>query len=250
MSKGRLSGIRAIVTGGSKGLGRCVAGQLIGDGARVAVLARPSLDLDSLASELGGDLIALPCDLRNGADITGAVGDAALALGGLDLLINNAGICLPGSLDGLDEQAIAAQIETNLLAPIRVTKEAIPHLRASGRGHIINISSEAGDDPRPLLSVYSATKAAIEAFSTALKYELRDDQIRVTIFRAGKMNTGTIQSAWSPEARAALFAACERTGHLWRAGEGMAPEGPAKAIADIAATPADASIDLVEMRSR
>lgn len=247
MAGRRLDGKRAIVTGASKGLGRLMAAGLAAEGAQVVAMARASIELFAVDKMEG--VCAVACDLRSATHVADALDEAVARLGGLDLLVNNAGLCLPAILEHSGEDDLLAQIETNLLAPIRLVRGAIPHLRASGKGQIVNVSSESAADPRACLAIYSAAKAGVEAFGTALKYELRDDNIRVTTMRVGKMDTGTIQTAWTPQAKETFFSTSARSGHLWRAGAPIDPAGPAKALVDLVSLPSDMVTDLVDLRS-
>lgn len=249
MVAGAFADRRAVVTGGSKGLGKLIATQLVQSGAKVALLARDSAELRAAAAELGQNAVAIPCDLRH-ASVTDAVDAAAEAMGGIDLLVNNAAVFRPALAGDASEDDLLLQVETNLLGAIRVSNAALRHLRANAHADIVNISSEAATDPRPFAAIYSATKAGLEAFSEALRHELRDDRIRVLIVRAGRMETGTIQADWAPGLREAFYAGNVRSGHLWRSGEAMNPQSVARAFMDLVSLPSDATPHLVEIRGR
>jgi NADP-dependent 3-hydroxy acid dehydrogenase YdfG len=240
---------RAIVTGGSKGLGKLIATQLVQSGAKVALLARESEELRFTAADLGANAVAIPCDLRD-ASVALAVDAAAEAMGGIDLLVNNAGVFRPALTSDASEDDLLVQVETNLLGAIRVSTAALRHLRANAHADIVNISSEAAADPRPFAAIYSATKAGIEAFSEALRHELRDDRIRVLVVRAGRMETSTIQAEWAPGLRDAFYAGNVRSGHFWRSGDAMEPTAVAGAVMTLVALPHDSSAHLVEIRGR
>jgi len=165
-----LRGKVAIVTGASRGLGRAFVDALVEHGAVVACLARPSAELDELARHHGDAVAPFPCDVSDASQIDRAVAGAVERFGRLDVLVNNAAIFHPF----LVEEATAAQVEAhigvNLFGPIWLARAAIPHLRAT-KGQVVSISSESVRMPFPFLTVYAATKAALEVLSAGLRDE-------------------------------------------------------------------------------
>jgi NAD(P)-dependent dehydrogenase (short-subunit alcohol dehydrogenase family) len=151
-----LAGRRAIVTGGSKGLGKAIAAELIAEGASVVICSRHVDELDATAAELtkaapdgAGAVHALPCDVTAADEVARFIDAAATALGGLDVLVNNAGGARPGQFGTLTDDDWHADIEVKLLAQIRCTRAALPLLRQSSAPRVININAVYARYPDP-----------------------------------------------------------------------------------------------------
>jgi meso-butanediol dehydrogenase/(S,S)-butanediol dehydrogenase/diacetyl reductase len=246
----RLTGRRAVVTGGSKGLGRRIVEALLAEGASVAALARPGPQLDSVADEIGDRGLAVSCDIRSAVSVRDGFKRAALGLGGIDILINNAALCSIGRIEEVSDDLVLAEVETNLLGVIWCARAAIPHLRASGRGHIVSVTSEAVDQSPAFLGVYSATKAGVEALSGSLRREVRPDGTRVSILRVGRMTESSLQQAWDPQVRERFLESVRASGVDEDNGQPMQPETAAKALIDLLCLPDDGRVDLVTVRGR
>ncbi|CAN5181661.1 hypothetical protein BH10PSE1_BH10PSE1_03650 [soil metagenome] len=246
----RLAGRRAVVTGASRGLGRRIVDALLAEGASVAALARPSPELDSLAGVGANRCLAIACDIRSASSVREAIEQAAQGLGGIDILINNAALCNVGRIDEAVDELVVAEIETNLIGVIWCAREAIPHLRASGRGHIVSLTSEAVNQSPAFLGVYSATKAAVEALSGSLRREVRSDGTRVSILRVGRMMESSLQQAWDPDVRERFFTSVRASGVDEDNGHAMSPTTSAQALIDLLCLPDDARVDLVVLRGR
>ncbi len=246
----RLAGRRAVVTGASKGLGRRIVEALLAEGATVAALARPSADLKNLAGVIGERGLVIGCDIRSAASVRGAIGEAAQGLGGIDILINNAAMCSIGLIEEVEDDLVVAEVETNLLGVIWCAREAIPHLRASGRGHIVSLTSEAVNQSPAVLGVYSATKAAVETLSGSLRREVRRDGTRVSILRVGRMTESSLQQAWNPDVRERFFEAVRASGVDEDNGQAMEPATAALALVDLLCLPDDGRVDLMVIRGR
>lgn len=181
-----LEGRVALVTGGSSGLGAALARTLAGAGARVAVAARRRERLEPLAAEIGG--IAVGCDLLDDAARERLVPEVVERLGGLDVLVNAAGAIAgvhPAEAEPLE--AIRTTMELNVVAPFRLCQAAFPHLRDSGRGAIVNISSISGHvgiDGIPQAS-YAASKAALSGLTVDLAVQWARHSIRVNTVAPG-----------------------------------------------------------------
>ena len=193
----RFDGSVAVVTGGSRGIGRAVAETLLQCGADVLIAGRSAGSLAEAAAELArvtdvtgaGRLETVAADVRRPADAERLVGTAADRFGGMDILINNAGI---GHFEAVSEQSVddwAQIIETNLSGVFYCCRAAIPLLRQRGGGWIINVSSLAGSYPFANGAAYCASKAGLDAFSAALMQEVRFDGIRVSAVAPGSVGT-------------------------------------------------------------
>ncbi len=246
---GSLSGRVAIVTGASRGLGREIAAALVDHGARVALLARPSRALDEAAARLGEATLACACDVRSPDEVRESVARAASHFGRLDILINNAAACLPNQVETASDGDVRAEVETNVMGPIWCVRAAIPHLRAAGGGEIVNVSSESVNAPVPWMTIYAATKAALEAFSDGLRTEVRDCGIRVTILRSGAMATSIVDQ-WSAVQKEAFFAAYAQSERQAATGGHIDPAVTADAIIGLLQLPGEANIRLVELTGR
>lgn len=179
-----LAGRRALVTGASAGIGEACSRALAAAGARVACMARRADRIEKLAADIDG--LALPGDVTDDADVARVVEDAASGLGGLDLLVNNAGVMLLGGLRRGRPEAWRRMIEVNLYGLLAVTRAALPHLEAAGHADVVNVSSMSGRRVRnPEWAVYSATKFGIHALSTGMRAELSPAGIRVLIVSPG-----------------------------------------------------------------
>jgi 3-oxoacyl-[acyl-carrier protein] reductase len=186
----RLIGKVALITGGSKGIGYAIASALAGHGARVAIAGRNTSDLEQARSRLGADTLTLSADLRNADEAARAVDEAASHFGGLDVLVNNAGVGTFANVADMSAADWQRIIETNLSAVFYCCHAAIPHLRRRRGGWIINISSLAGKNAFVGGAAYCASKAGLNQFSEALMQEVRQDDIRVSYVMPGSVATG------------------------------------------------------------
>ncbi|HLG07549.1 MAG TPA: SDR family oxidoreductase [Gaiellaceae bacterium] len=167
----------ALVTGGSSGLGLALARMLREEGHELTLVARRPEPLEEAAQELGATAIA--ANLSDADECVRVVAAHAERFGGMDVLVNSAGIGIGGSFADQDTKRIALQLDVNLRATLIVTREALPLLRAS-RGQIVTLASIAGTIPTPGLAVYGATKAALIAFTNSLNREEADHGVRAT----------------------------------------------------------------------
>lgn len=244
-----LAGKVAIVTGASKGLGRALVAALAEQGAKVAALARSRADLDSLIGEVGRDSAAFTCDLRSPEAIVATVAAIERHFGGVDILINNATSCLLNPIDGVSDTDARSEIETNVLAPAILIREVVPHMRQHGEGHIVNVSSESVGHAFPYLSLYVATKAALEGLSTALRVELGRYGIRVGVFRSGYMGESSSSASWTEDNKAAFFQALAETGLDKFAGAPIPVRVQADALVSMLTLPREANVDHMTVRS-
>ena len=183
-----------LITGGSRGLGLVLARQFCAEGARVALLARDPDELARARDELmhlDGEVLTVSCDLLDRAQSDAAVERVVDHFGGLDVLINNAGIIEIGPLEHMQRQDFERAMNLHFWAPFNLIMKAIPHLRRRGEGRIVNIASIGGRMAVPHLAPYSASKFALVGLSDALRAELARDRIHVTTVAPGLMRTGS-----------------------------------------------------------
>jgi 3-oxoacyl-[acyl-carrier protein] reductase len=184
-----LNGKVAVVTGGTRGIGRAIARALLDEGARVVVGARTESDVERVAEELGDGARGVVCDVRDPADCQALVDAATESFGGLDILVNNAGVGIFKSVEELSVEEWDRVQETNVSGVFYCSHAAIPRLRERGGGWIINIGSLAGKNAFPGGAAYNASKFGLIGFSEALMQEVRHDGIRVTYIMPGSVAT-------------------------------------------------------------
>lgn len=188
-----LHGKVAIVTGGTRGIGRAIAESLNANGANVCVSARTSQDVENTVRDLGqlseSQVLGVMCDVRDYADVKVLFDRTASQFGGLDILINNAGVGIFGRVENMSPEDFRAVVETNLFGVFYCCQQAIPLMRRRGGGYIINISSLAGINAHPQMSAYNASKFALNGFSEAMMQEVRHDGIKVSYILPGSVNT-------------------------------------------------------------
>ena len=189
-----LDGRRAIVTGGSKGLGKAIAAELLAEGAAVAICSRHAGELDQAAAELrqqspAATLLATPCDVTDPEQVAGFVDASAAALGGLDILVNNAGGARPGQFATLTDEDWHADIEVKLFSQIRCIRAALPHLRRSPAARVININALYARYPDPAFLASSVNRASCLSLSKALATELGAEGILVNSVNIGFVET-------------------------------------------------------------
>ena len=189
-----LSGKVAIVTGGSRGIGLAIARALAADGAHVSITGRDESHLSAarplIEKEGPGSVETLQADVRRYDEVERAVAATVARFGGLDFLINNAGVGIFANVADMTPAQWSEVIDTNLTGVFYACHAAIPHLRRRGGGFIINISSLAGKNAFPMAAAYCATKSGLNAFSEALMQEVRYDNIRVSYVMPGSVATG------------------------------------------------------------
>jgi 3-oxoacyl-[acyl-carrier protein] reductase len=184
-----LTGKNAIVTGGTRGIGRGIATALISAGANVAITGRIESDIENATSQLSkigpGTVSGYVCNVRN----YDAVKSLFAAFGIVDILINNAGVGIFSSVESMSPEDFRAVLETNVFGVFYCCHEAIPLMKKRGGGYIINISSLAGANPHAQMAAYNASKFGLNGFSEALMQEVRHDGIKVSYIMPGSVNT-------------------------------------------------------------
>jgi 2-deoxy-D-gluconate 3-dehydrogenase len=184
-----LEGKVAIVTGASRGLGRAAATGLIEQGVRLLAVARTLDDLKELESLAPENVRARKCDMHDAADIAKLPGEAIDAFGGLDIVVNNAGIAPAGRFLEQDDQVWNDVIAVNVTAPATLTRAAGEHLIGQGSGKIINIASTSGILGKAMLVAYSASKGALLQFTKALSAEWANKGVQVNAIAPGAFAT-------------------------------------------------------------
>ncbi len=193
-----LTGARALVGGGSGGLGGAIADALAAEGAWVALTARPSDRLDAAVARTGG--VAVPADLSTPEGPAAAVAGAVAALGGLDLLVVNSGGPPPGRFEDLDEAAWQRAIDGTLWSAVRVIKAALPHLRDSHRPAILIVLSSSVREPIAALTTSNLIRPGLAGLLKSLVPEIAP--IRINGVAPGRINTARIAQIDNAQARA------------------------------------------------
>jgi NAD(P)-dependent dehydrogenase (short-subunit alcohol dehydrogenase family) len=169
------------ITGSSKGFGRIWAEAALARGDQVVATARDPRTLDDLVERYGDNVLAHRLDVTDKATVDAVVHKAHERFGRLDVVVNNAGYGLFGTIEEVSEEQARAQIETNLFGALWVTKAALPILREQGSGHIIQVSSIGGVNAFPTVGLYHASKWGLEGFSQSLAQEVAEFGIKVTL---------------------------------------------------------------------
>jgi 3-oxoacyl-[acyl-carrier protein] reductase len=182
-----------LVTGGTRGIGRAIAKMMLGEGAQVALCGRDQSAVDQTVAELhaetGGKVAGKAADVRNHGDIAGLFQFVDARFGGLDVLVNNAGVGVFKSVSDLSVEDWQLVLETNLSGVFYCCREAFPRFETRGGGYIVNISSLAGKNPFAGGSAYNASKFGLNGFSEATMLDKRNDKVRVTYIMPGSVAT-------------------------------------------------------------
>jgi NAD(P)-dependent dehydrogenase (short-subunit alcohol dehydrogenase family) len=188
-----------LITGGSRGLGLCLARQFGSEGARIAIAARNESELERAREELksrGVDATSFVCDVTNRDHAQRLVDQVFAQFGRLDVLINNAGVIQVGPLDHMRPSDFEEAMAVHFWGPLHTMLAAIPHMRQGGGGRIVNVSSVGGKIGVPHLAPYCASKFALTGLSDSARAELAKDHIHVTTVLPGMMRTGSPFNAW------------------------------------------------------
>jgi 3-oxoacyl-[acyl-carrier protein] reductase len=184
-----LSNKTAVVTGGTKGIGRAISEALVKTGAQVAITARHGDELATAVSQLNklgpGTATGQVCDVRDYNQVKSVFAN----LDAVDILINNAGVGIFAPVESMSVEDFRTVLETNVFGVFYCCHEAIPLMKQRGGGYIINISSLAGANAHPKMAAYNASKFGLNGFSEALMQEVRHDGIKVSYIMPGSVNT-------------------------------------------------------------
>jgi 3-oxoacyl-[acyl-carrier protein] reductase len=222
-----------IVTGGSKGIGLAIARAFLQRGMQVTISARKDAELQDAVRTLGGGdrVHALRADVREPADAKRLVDETVRRFGGVDVLVNNAGVGKFGNVADMGLDDWRQVLDTNLSGVFYCCRAAIPAMKTRGAGYIINISSLAGKNAFVSGAAYCASKAGLNAFSEALMQEVRHDNIRVSYVMPGSVSTGFGDHGSSGEAD-------------WK----LTPDDVAQVVVDLVAHDARSLPSRVELR--
>jgi 2-keto-3-deoxy-L-fuconate dehydrogenase len=233
---GEFDGLAAIVTGGGSGIGLATASLLAERGAKVSVL---DLNVDGVAEPLLG----FKADVTDDASVRSAVTAAAEAMGGIDIVVNNAGIGAQGTVETNPDEEWHRVFDVNVVGMVRTARAALPYLRRSSAGAIVNTCSIAAHAGLPQRALYSATKGAVQALTLAMAADHLPEGIRVTCVNPGTADTPWVrrllQAAADPEAELAALRARQPSGRL------VSAEEIAHAIAYLASPLASATTGTV-----
>ena len=240
-----MDGKAAAITGASSGIGEATALALARAGAAVALGARRRDRIDALArrieEETGNTAVALEVDVTDEAQARAFVAGAAERLGRLDVLVNNAGVMLLGTVESGEAADWRRMVDVNLLGLLYCTHEALPIMRAQGGGDIVNLSSIAGRTARAGSAVYNLTKFGVNAFSEGLRQEVAEGGIRVIVVEPGFVDT-ELQGHNRDDVREVLEARREEIGDV------LAPEDIAEGILYAVSRPPHVAVNEVLIR--
>ncbi|MFT4891758.1 MAG: NADP-dependent 3-hydroxy acid dehydrogenase YdfG [Halobacteriales archaeon] len=187
-----LDGDTAVITGASSGIGAETARLLAADGANVVLAARREGRLEELVDELEGahgvDAVAVPTNVREEAAVEALIDETVDTFGGLDVLVNNAGLARGSDVAELSTEDYRTMMETNVDGTVFATRAAIPHLVES-EGHLVFLGSFAGQYPRPFNPVYAATKWAVRGFALSMEASLGPEGVAVTVVNPSEVRT-------------------------------------------------------------
>ena len=193
-----LNGKTVLITGGSRGLGLVMAREFAREGARLVLCARDETELQRARTDvesLGVEVMTVPCDVTNNQSVTEMIEHIEAHFGGVDVLVNNAGVIQVGPIEVMTPEDFETAMQAHFWGPLNTILAVLPSMRAKKSGRIVNISSIGGKVSVPHLVPYSASKFALVGLSKGLRTELMKDGIKVTTVCPGLMRTGSPRNA-------------------------------------------------------
>ena len=184
-----LTGMTALVTGASGGIGSAICQALAAQGARLAVSGSNVDKLEAFRASLGGDHVAVPCDLGDKDSVEALVPAALEKLGQIDILVNNAGYGLSGPFTKYSAEAHIEMMRVNMEVPVALTAALLPMLTKNAPAYILNVASSAAYQAVPGLTAYAASKSFVLSFSRGLRHELKNSRVSVTAVSPGSTDT-------------------------------------------------------------
>ncbi|MEV4200225.1 SDR family NAD(P)-dependent oxidoreductase [Micromonospora globbae] len=226
------------ITGASRGLGRAIAEAALGAGDRVVAAARNVAPLDDLAAQHPDALVRLPLDVSDRAAVGTAVDRAVAAFGRLDIVVNNAGGLLYGMLEEATEEQIRAHLDVNFFGAVWVTQAVVPHLRAQGSGHILQVTSMGSGGGVAAVGFYAAGKAALDALSQSVAMEVEPFGVKLTIVQPGGYDTGLYTVGTTATDPNPVYEPLRaRLAEMWGDDAGPAPETAAPVVMELVDLP-------------
>ena len=245
MQNNGLAGKVAAITGASSGIGEATALTLAKAGASVSLAARRADRISELAKRIeadGGRALAIETDVADESQANAFVSETKKELGGLDVLVNNAGVMLLGPVIGAETEEWRRMIDVNLLGLLYCTHAALPIMGEQGSGHIVNISSVAGRFANLGSAVYNLTKFGVNAFSEALRQEVTPAKVKVTVIEPGFVATELQEHNTNPAVVDAIDRMREEIGDI------LEPDDIAQAIFYAVSAPARVAVNEVLVR--
>jgi len=193
--------------------------------------------------------MAVVADHGDPEQVRSAFREIVEALGGVDVLINNAASYSPFRVDEASDEQLSDMMTNSLLGPIHCIRESIPLMRARGAGDIVNISTQSVETPQPYMTVYAAAKAGLETLSKGLRFELKGEPIRITVFQVGVIADTIDDEDWEPARRAQIHEAFDASGvgplYVY---PGSSAQSLASSVAHVVTAPRDVCLQYVEAR--